>query len=538
MYAPTELRSDQPLTWSPGRGTEVWAMFQACRNGNLAQVRQLAAHDPSLLRCHFEYRRPLDFAVRANHYEVADYLLLNTPNPLETTFGDTLLEAATDRGFDAMARLLTERMEERQLGSAQGEASGKLIRDHDVTGLESLLNRSPDLVKQPDLRGNYAIHWAAMTRQPDIIDLLLDRGSDINVRRCDGALPIQLTNGDYHFRGWRDVPREHPIRARAVLDYLRTRGANCDLCTACHIGHREQVNLLLAADPGAANRADEYISYYPCSGTPLRNAAAAGHIDIVKRLLKTGADPNLPEEAIAPEGQALYGAAANGHYEIAEILLQHGAYPNVDVESSGDTLSRVMANDDKKMLELLCAHGAAQDIDMLAYYNDVKTAAAVFAVAPEKADHPQALANAAAEDNHAFVKLLLRYQPTLPKRLVFPAWALRGKSIALMELLFTHGYDPNRRNWLGIGPLHELAKQGNVEMVRVFLEHGAEIDQRDEDLQSRPLAWAARAGQRDMVEFLLSRGASLSDPNDPPWATPFAWASRKGHDALARRLRN
>lgn len=537
MQAPAELRSDEPLTWSPGRGTDVWAVFQACQNGNLGMLKQLIDHDPSLLRCHFDYRRPLDFAVRGNHYEVADYLLEKTPNPLETTFGDTLLEAANDRGFDLMAGLLADRMEERRIGSAQGEATGEMIRSGDVTGLESLLNRSPDLVYLPDLRGNSPIHWAVMTRQPKVIDLLLDRGCEINIRRCDGALPIQLTNGDYHFRGWRDVPRDHPIRPRDVLDYLRAHGASCDLCTASHIGDSEQVELILAADPTAANRADDYISYYPCSGTPLRNAAAAGHLAIVGRLLEAGADPNLPEEAIAPHGQALYAAATNRHYEIAKTLLQHGAHPNVTVESSGDTLSRVITNDDKQMLELLCSHGAAQDIDMLAYGNDTRTAAAVFAAAPEKANHPEALANAAAEGNHAFVELLLRYQPSLPKRLVFPSWALRGKATALTTRLFQHGYDPNRRNWLGIAPLHELAKQGNVEMAGVYLEHGAEIDQRDDDLQSRPIAWAAKAGQDDMVDFLLSRGASTSDSNDPPWATPFAWASKKGHAKIANRLR-
>ena len=53
-----------------------------------------------------------------------------------------------------------------------------------------------------------------MTRQIPMIDELLARGADINARRADGARPIQLTNGDYHYRGWRDVPdgRRHDTR--------------------------------------------------------------------------------------------------------------------------------------------------------------------------------------------------------------------------------------------------------------------------------------------------------------------------------------
>jgi hypothetical protein len=59
----------------------------------------------------------------------------------------------------------------------------------------------------------------------------------------------------------------------------------------------------------------------------MRNAAGAGHIQIVKLLLEHGADPNLLEEGIAPRGHGLYAAVSNGHYDIAKLLLEHGAYP-------------------------------------------------------------------------------------------------------------------------------------------------------------------------------------------------------------------
>ena len=48
----------------------------------------------------------------------------------------------------------------------------------------------------------------------------------------------------------------------------------------------------------------------------------------MKLLLARGADPNLPEEGIAPHGHALYSAVANGHFEIAKLLLEHGANPS------------------------------------------------------------------------------------------------------------------------------------------------------------------------------------------------------------------
>ena len=107
-----------------------------------------------------------------------------------------------------------------------------------------------------------------MTRQIDVIDELLARGADINAARFDGARPIQLTNGDYYYRGWRDVPQDWPTSSDAGARPLRVRGAYCDICTACHIGDLQRVRELLDQDPSLANRVSEYVTYYPASGAP------------------------------------------------------------------------------------------------------------------------------------------------------------------------------------------------------------------------------------------------------------------------------
>ena len=135
---------------------------------------------------------------------------------------------------------------------------------------------------------------------------------------------------------------------------------------------------LLDLDPTLANRVSEYVSYYIGSGSPLKNAAARGHLEIVKLLLDRGALPNLREEGIAPHGHALYSAVYYKHFEIAKLLLEHGAFPSPPVESSADALSIAIRNDDKPMIELLASYGSARGVHILAYYGDVQTAAAVF----------------------------------------------------------------------------------------------------------------------------------------------------------------
>jgi hypothetical protein len=96
--------------------------------------------------------------------------------------------------------------------------------------------------------------------------------------------------------------------------------------------------------------------------------------------------------------------------------------------------------------------------------------------------------------------------------------------------------DPNQPNWLRITPLHYFAEAGDIEKASVFIEHGADLNARDEEFCSTPLGWAARCGKARMVEFLLRRGAKLNLVDDPPWATPLAWATRRGHDQIVRLL--
>jgi len=356
MIRPDALKKNERLVWSAGTGTDVWDLFCACIAGDLETVTRLVGSDPSLVRAHYEYRTPLSFAVRENRVDVAAFLLDHGADPLGV--GGDLVEAARDRGYAEMEALLTSRYAALHDASSKGEAVAAAIRDRDPAKVRRLLDESPELLHAGDGRSSQPIHWAVMTRQIDIIDDLLNRGADIDAPRQDGARPVELTNGDYFYRGWRDVPKELAVTPADVLAHLLARGAYCDIWTAAHLGDLERVRALLDRDPPLVNRVADYIS----TGTPLVKAAAAGHMEVVRLLLERGADPNQPEEGMAPHGRALYSAVYGGHIEIARLLLEHGAYPNPEVESSADALSIAIMNSDTSMIDLLASYGATWQI--------------------------------------------------------------------------------------------------------------------------------------------------------------------------------
>lgn len=538
MWQPADLAKDEPLFWSTGSGTDLWAMICAAVTGDTAAITALLDKNPNLVRSHYDYRPAITFAVQENQLAIVKLLLARGANPVNSGTNDTLLTIAKDRGYADMQQLLEAAVAGNGQPTEGGETMTEAIRSRNINAVKQLLAEQPALLHTRDQTTNQPIHWATMTRQPAMIDLLLEHGADINAQRADGARPVQLVNGDYGYRGW---TKDLTVTPTQVLTHLRQKGAYIDICTACGIGDIDRVRELLDADPQLVNKLSDYVTYYLGSGSPIKNAAASGHIEIVQLLLDRGADPNLPEEHIAPRGHALHSAVCNGHMEVVKLLLAHGAYPNVPIESSADTLSAAIARDNKPMIELLCSYGAARSVNLLAYYGDIKEGAAVFAANPTLARDAYALECAAGEGHEAFVKLMLRYQPTLAKEV---AVGVRSqgpdqgiKTDAITDILFAHGMNANYTNWLGIKPLHRFAGRGDIASTAKFLAHGADINAIDGELCTTPIGWAAKYNKLDMATYLLDNGAAVNPAGVPAWATPLAWAERRGHTEMAALLK-
>jgi ankyrin repeat protein len=305
-----------------------------------------------------------------------------------------------------------------------------------------------------------------MTRQLDAIDELLRRGADINAQRMDGARPIHITNGDYFYRGWRDVPRDWPVTASQVMAHLKARGAFIDLPTACHTGDIERVRELLRQDPSLANKIGEHEGYYLGAGSPLANAAAVGRMDMVQLLLDYNADPNLPEEQYAPKGRALYSAVFHRHYDIAKLLLERGAYPNPPVESSGDALWVCQEwRPDTRMAQLLLSYGAKPTMGHMGE------------------DWPK--------EAHNWLRISPLHEA-----------ARKGDLREAKKLLKAGGDLTARDEHLRSTPLAWAAKFGQVKMVKFLLRHGAPKSLPDDPEWATPLAWATRRGHDEIARLL------------------------------------
>jgi len=92
----------------------------------------------------------------------------------------------------------------------------------------------------------------------------------------------------------------------------------------------------------------------------------------------------------------------------------------------------------------------------------------------------------------------------------------------------------NMQNKYSQGILLSGAEEGNVEVVKLLLNKGANVDVKDNDGRT-PLLWAAENRHEAVVRLLLDKGASV-DAKDNNSRTPLLWAAENGYEAIMRLL--
>lgn len=116
--------------------------------------------------------------------------------------------------------------------------------------------------------------------------------------------------------------------------------------------------------------------------------------------------------------------------------------------------------------------------------------------------------------------------------LMLAAWE---GNVEMMALFVAHGANVNAMNANREQPLMHAAWNGHLDAVRWLLDHGAQINRRG--LEWSALHYAVFAGHQDVVNSLIARGADI-DARSTNGSTPLMMASREGHPEIAQLLVN
>lgn len=107
------------------------------------------------------------------------------------------------------------------------------------------------------------------------------------------------------------------------------------------------------------------------------------------------------------------------------------------------------------------------------------------------------------------------------------AMSFISKQRAATQVLIRRGADVNTHAADYITPLHFAAHQGDIEIVKMLVSYGAQIDAVITNNGYTPLHWAVIQGHANVVEFLVQSGARTDMP-DKKGQTQLEIATVKG----------
>ncbi|KAH9049834.1 ankyrin repeat-containing domain protein [Lactarius vividus] len=97
------------------------------------------------------------------------------------------------------------------------------------------------------------------------------------------------------------------------------------------------------------------------------------------------------------------------------------------------------------------------------------------------------------------------------------------------------GADVNALDTTGDNPLHRASRGGRPDIVRLLLEHEADVDLPTGEDHLTPLAVASAVGQVEISRLLIQHGADVNSQDLDGW-TPLNIASENGHLDVVRLL--
>ena len=235
------------------------------------------------------------------------------------------------------------------------------------------------------------------------------------------------------------------------------------------------------ADPNTKTANRESLLYY---------AVCEGYIDIIKQLIKAGAD--LSAQQASGETPA-HGACKNA--EITGLLLEAGADPNVQDRAGLTPLQLSMEFSCQEVVE-----------EHLRHITNVG----------QRIDREEILLAAVQSDNSNIIAAILDIGPDLAEYVSRPGKdpllhvCVKDSRLKSLEKLLTYNIDIEEVDGNGSTALNSIHSRTGIEIVRALINRGASLSTADNEKES-PLVKAVFCGNQEVAEFLISKGANVND---------------------------
>jgi ankyrin repeat protein len=481
----------------------------AAMRRDFAAVKSLIAAHANVNETQPDGTTALHWAAHYGDAQSAAALLKAHANPSALTeTGVTPLSLACEAGNGEVVRLLLKAHADPNETLRNGETPLMMAaRTGNVAVIELLIDRGAKLEAQEKLRGTTALMWAAANSNPDAMRVLIKHGANLNARSATtppGRRPYLAPPG-----------RE---RIQEFIDGTGLRGAVVEKQAAAQeaTGHeaveRESAKRRFEAEQAAARTA---ISKFPPAAeyarrgdkqwgglTPLLFAARDGNLESVKTLLDAGVDVNQQSEY---GWTALLTATQNRYYKLAMFLLDHGAKPNL---ANGGGWTPLYIATDNRNIEAGDYPTRKPDLDHMELIKRLLAAGA----------DPNQRMHSSTETRTVFTHQWLNEEGATP----FLRTA-QSSDIVLMKLLLEHGADPSIATDHNVTPLmvasgigwvegvtYEWSAQANLEVVKLLIERGADVNAQDTLDGRTALMGAAHKGRDDVIKVLVEHGADLA----------------------------
>jgi ankyrin repeat protein len=391
--------------------------------------------------------------------------------------------------------------------------------------VERLISKQPQAINFCGQSGT-PLHSSVRRRHIRVVKLLLVHGADINSRSADNSTPLHLaaqgsppSPNPYGSRSRAPSPNPYGSRSRAPSPIPYSEhgyGRHTPFHFTASGGHLEIARILLECNAEVNSRDNS-------GATPLFTALQNGHADVARLLLDHNADVKVcGDKGVTP----LHLAAMYGHLEFSRILLEHNAEINSQDDHRCTPLLLASENGHPDVVRLLLDHNADVHLRQNTGLTPLHHAATKGHVEVTRMllecnaevnfqDHHGStpLSLALEHGTPEVVQLLLDYNADMDVRdgdgdTLLHRAVIRGR-LEVAQLLLKLSMEVNSRNKKGSTPLHLASTgnstsyypQGNPDVVRLLLDHGADAHARNLDGQTASEVARGRR-QQEIVQLL------------------------------------